>query len=232
MKRPPIPFAYYFRRIFNPDSINRETRDFLKQHVSGYLSAAPVIIEAGAHKGWDTMEMAKVWPQGSIYAFEPVPELFRHLQKNTRRFPNVRCFPLALGERSGKSEMYVSGGASDGSSSLLKPKHHLTEEPGTVFERMVPVPVVTIDEWAEQHGVIHCDFLWLDMQGMELAALKAAPRLFATVKALYIEVSLTELYAGCPLYPEVRSFLEAGGFKVTQEQFGSASWGTVLFVRA
>jgi len=43
--------------------------------VAPYLPANPVIIEAGAFNGSDTIKLAKKWPQATIHAFEPVPAI-------------------------------------------------------------------------------------------------------------------------------------------------------------
>ena len=58
------------------------------------------------------------------------------------------------------------------------------------------------------------DFLWLDIQGHELAALKAAPHLLSGVSAIHTEVFFKESYAEVPLYAEVRAFLQKEGFAV------------------
>lgn len=222
---------YYWRRIICPATINKDTRDFLRDVIFAHLPQAPVIVEAGAYKGWDTIEMAKTWPRGRIYAFEPVPKLFSVLLRTARRYNNIHCIQMALGERAGSVSMYISSGGSDGSSSLMKPKAHLIEVPDTFFDKTITVASTTLDDWAAKQQVDKCDFLWLDMQGAELAAIKASPRIVATVRVIYLEVSRTEIYAGCPLYPEVRAYLEAIGFRVALEEFASASWGNVMFVR-
>src|SRR5438132_8350317 len=104
-----------------------------------------------------------------IHAFEPVPKLFATLQSNTRRFTNVFCHQLALSSKTGKAKFYVSSGSSDGSSSLLEPKEHLQDHPDVLFKKTIDVITITLDDWAAQHGIDHIDFLWLDMQGAELA---------------------------------------------------------------
>ena len=70
---------------------------------------------------------------------------------------------------------------------------------------MVTVPALTLDTWAEQNQCSRIDFLWLDMQGGELAAIQAAPHLLVTVQAIHLEVTTAELYENNPLYPEVRA---------------------------
>lgn len=203
-----------------------------KSFIRKFLPDAPVIIEAGAHVGIDTLEMSRVWPKGSIHAFEPVPDIFAKLAENTKGLRNVKLYQCALGAATGTARIFVSGGTSDGSSSLLEPKEHLTEHPEVHFNSRIEIPVMTLDDWSEKYGVRNAHLLWLDMQGNELAAMKAGERILGTVRAIHIEVSLKEVYRGVPLYPEVRQWLEARGFKVVREELPWPDMGNVLFVRA
>ena len=125
----------------------------------------PVIIEAGAYNGGDTYELARRWPRGHIHAFEPVPELFEAVKQQTSSVKNVSYYPIALGEKNGTAEFFVSSGASNGSSSLLRPSGHLDEHPDVHFDRTLTVTVKTMDTWAAENDVSRVDFLWLDMQG-------------------------------------------------------------------
>jgi hypothetical protein len=73
--------------------------------------------------------------------------------------------------------------------------------------------------------------MWLDMQGSEYQMLKASTKILPTVQVILTEVSLRELYEGCPLYPQYKSWLESEGFKVVIEDFSHRYWGDALFVR-
>lgn len=224
------PFAR-LRQLLSP-SLPLQEGTISKPSIRKYLPEAPAVIEAGAHVGTDTVEMSRLWPKGTIYAFEPIPALFAKLRTNTRRQSSVRCYNLALGERTGAQQMFVSSGASNGSSSLLSPTGHLIDHPDTFFNKTIAVQAMTIDDWAREREVSAIDLLWLDMQGAELAALKAAPRILKTVKAIHAEVSVREQYAGAPLYAEVRQWLAGQGFRVEAEAL-PPHWdgGNVLFVR-
>jgi hypothetical protein len=76
-----------------------------KRRIAKYLPVDPVIVEAGAHIGRDTVEMAHHWPRGVIHAFEPVPSVYRQLQQHTRKLANVKLYPQALGAEVGQQEM-------------------------------------------------------------------------------------------------------------------------------
>lgn len=195
------------------------------------LGDCPTIVEAGAHSGLDTIWLAKLFSPGTVHAFEPVPEIFARLDRRTRRVANVRTYNAALGARSGRAALHVSGGRSDGSSSLLRPSGHLEVHPGVTFASPIEVPCVSLDDWAARAGIDKVDLLWLDLQGLELDVLAASSSVLPTVKAIYTEVSLKEMYEGSRLYPEYRSWLEARGFAVLDEDLQWADMGNVLLGR-
>ena len=202
-----------------------------KAELARYLSMNPVIVEAGAHIGVDTEELARQWPGGVVYAFEPVPALFAELERRTGVLANVRRSRQALSDRDGRQIIHLSGGASDGSSSLLVPERHLEVHPDVRFEERIEVEAVTLDRWAHEQAVEQVDLLWLDMQGMEAAVLRASPKVLAQVRAVHTEVSLMPVYGGAILYPEFRSWMEAQGFRVEREILPYPDMGNVLFVR-
>ena len=147
-----------------------------KLYIRLLLPDDPIIVDAGAHVGGDTQEMSRLWPRATVHAFEPVPDLFQKLTANTADRGSVRRYPLALGAETGTAEMFVSGGGSDASSSLLPPKEHLQINPHVSFEGRITVSTTTLDAWAQESGVGRIDFLWLDMQGAEMAAMTEGHR--------------------------------------------------------
>jgi FkbM family methyltransferase len=172
-----------------------------------------------------------LFSQGVVHAFEPVPELFAKLKKRTAGAPNVSTYDCALGARSGQAMLHVSSGRSDASSSLLRPTGHLEVHPRVTFAASVQVPCVSLDDWARQHGIEKVDLLWLDLQGLEFDVLSASSLILPTVKAIYTEVSLKEMYEGSCLYAEYRSWLESRGFSVIAEELRWADMGNVLLAR-
>jgi FkbM family methyltransferase len=202
-----------------------------KSYIAKFLPQNPVIVEAGSHIGLDTREMSKIWPDAKIFAFEPIPELFTQLKNNTAGCPNVKCFQIALGDKSGKTIIHQSSGASDGSSSLLTPKAHLEHHPEVFFEKELEVEVITIPDWMKTNSIANVDFFWLDLQGFELDVLKKAEHVLKNTKVVYTEVSIVENYQGGALYKELKEWLESLGFKVNKEEIPWEDGGNVLFVR-
>src|ERR1700730_17942655 len=80
-----------------------------------FLSYSPIIVEAGSHNGVDTANLARTWPRGKVFGFEPVPTLRAHVENQIKALANAACFPLSLRSKPGEAELFISDGAPSGS---------------------------------------------------------------------------------------------------------------------
>ncbi len=222
------------RQLFRKPPVGEVPKKWLRP----FLPADPVIIDCGAHYGFDSEEFSRLWPKGRIFSFEALPSVYQKLHGRVGNLPNVRTFPMALGDKDGTAQFHVSEGTGDRpdsdvdqSSSLLPPDEILKLHPHIRFQRAIDVPVLTLDSWAAREQVARVDLLWLDMQGFEGRFLAATPRMLPGVRAIHAEVNRVSNYAGVMLYPELRAFLEAQGFVVVREEMPWADGGNVVFVR-
>lgn len=217
-----------WRKIRGKDLIEIEVDEVVQ-----YLPSNPVILEAGAFNGADTTQFAQRWPSSVIYSFEPVPELYDEAKQRTAQLPGVRLFPLALSGQRGSVAMHVAHtapGINRASSSLLARANIPVETAGRTYTHDIEVQAVTIADWAEAEGVDRIDFMWLDMEGMELPVLRAAGPLLATVKAVCMEVGREDFYVGAPPYEEIISWMKSQGFRVAIDRV-TLWFGNILFVR-
>ena len=196
-----------------------------------YLPPNPKIIEAGSHNGKDTVRLSEAWPQGHVYAFEPVPEIYSQLKERTKVYANISTFELAFSDVTGKAIMHISSKEGTGSSSLLDPKEHLQVFNWISFPSRIEVRTTTIDQWISDNEISSIDFLWLDLQGHEYNVLKASPAILATVKVIVTEVNFRELYSSAILYPEYKKWLVSQGFCLIHLDKVHATWGDAVFVR-
>lgn len=132
-----------------------------------------VCVDVGANVGVYVLQFAH-WsgPPGQIVAFEPnqiAREILkRHVQLNglTGR---VTIVPAAVGASSGEAVLYAVDVA--GMSRLGKPNQAIADR---VSE--VTVPVVTLDDYCASEGLAP-DWLFIDIEGFEIAALSGARQL-------------------------------------------------------
>ncbi len=202
-----------------------------KEFIKTLLPENPIIVEAGAHRGRDTIKLAKLFPLATIHAFEPIITLFSELQEKIADYPHIISYNYALGNSTGTANIYISSGTSDAASSLLKPELYSSERPGVLFNAENNIITMTLDDWATAHNIEFIDFMWLDMQGYEYAALSAGPKILSTVSLIHTEVNYTQRYTGHPLFSDYKNWLELQGFSLVLEAKKTQTWGNALFQR-
>lgn len=218
---------------------NADGLEIMMAFCKKFLPNRPIILEAGAFDGKETVKMHKIWPDSITYAFEPVPEIYTWLKNNTHGIANIHCFPLALSDKNGLAEFHLSEEPNkpdvpSQSASLLPPKEHLKRST-TLFKKKIEVPTINIKTWAEIYNVNNIDLIWFDLQGFELNILKAMPdNLINTVKVIVTEVEFIEAYEGQYLYEDIKEWLENKGFILVARNFDlpPGYWfGDAIFVR-
>lgn len=191
------------------------------------LPSNPTIIEAGAQFGEDTAWMSQFWPGGAIYAFEPSPESYPALENIAKGRANVSVFQLALSDSRGELPFYLAGGAS----SLLRPQNSFNEDYfHSDLDHPIMVQTITLDEWMQENGISQVDFMWLDMEGNELNALKGGLKTLEHVKLIYTEVNLQRFWNGCVLHHELKAWLEQQGFEEIWQDIVPHWHGNALFI--
>jgi FkbM family methyltransferase len=192
----------------------------------------PVILEAGAYDGNDTIKMASIWPGSIIYAFEPVPDIFKILRSKTSSFSNIKIYNTALSDTTGEQQIFISSGRSNASSSLLAPKLHIEIHPDVHFNQKALAQTITINDFVRAEQIETLDFIWLDIQGMEIQVLQNSLNSLSKIKAILLEVNFIETYHQCFLFEDAKSWLEGQGFRLEWQGPKYEDAGNTLFVRA
>jgi FkbM family methyltransferase len=230
-----IEISIYRLNIARSKTINSKDvhGEINKNELKDLLKPKPVIIEIGAHNGSDTVQFASIFPQSTIYAFEPFPNNICRLIKNCQNFNNIIPVCAALSNRNGVSEFYQSSGGSDGSGSILTPTLHLEKHPTVFFkeEDRVTVVTITLDTFFNKDRNSSIDLIWMDVQGAEKIVLEGGTKVLKKTSYIYMEVSSEPLYEGALTYNDMKNFMSDLGFIVVQE-FLPQEWqgdGNVLF---
>lgn len=74
------------------------------------------------------------------------------------------------------------------------------------------VESVRLDTFMENNNIQTIDILWMDIQGMELSALKSLSNKIKNVKIIHTETEFIEEYDNQPLFNDIKKFLEENGF--------------------
>lgn len=159
------------------------------------------VFDVGANIGQSALEYSEAFPDATIWSFEPFTEAFDELVRVTAKRPNVRCVKLALGSEPGP--VTVALGDHHVCNSLLDAVAGPADGP------VETVTVVTVDDFAAEHGIERIDLLKVDTEGLDLEVLRGAERLLAAGAVSFVQV---EVGMGRPArtlvpYEDVRAHL-------------------------
>lgn len=129
-------------------------------------------VDAGAHVGFFTLQMAKLLGRsGRVYAFEPDPENFSILKENVKDTANIVAEAAALTDGPGEATLSLNQGENKGDNRLWHVDNWLQAK----------VPTTSLDAYFAGAGV---DFVKADIQGCEYAMLKGARATVAKAERL------------------------------------------------
>lgn len=191
----------------------------IKPHVDP--NEVKVILDVGTRDLEQSFELASVYPNAHIYAFEPNPESFKKCQqilKESKLADRVTIYPFAILDYDGETTFYsVAQADNHGASSVFEPTDEVVGVDRVEGLERIVVGCRRLDSWAKEQNITKIDLAWLDTQGCELPALKGFGSLLDGVKAIATEVATGPLYYPNrqyqpTQYEELKKFLEGQGF--------------------
>tara|TARA_Y100000361_G_C11150188_1_gene340576 strand:+ start:855 stop:1535 length:681 start_codon:yes stop_codon:yes gene_type:complete len=202
----------------------------------------PSIIEIGAHYGEDTLRLAHTFPEAKIYCFEPDPRNITIFKKHIKE-ENIFLFELALSNKDGEAEFFLSHQESSGvpskydwispedynnlqlnnsgASSLKKGYQHALASPVTVLTSR-------FDTWYKNNQLKEIDFAWIDVQGAEREVVEGMGDRVNLIKYIWIEYG-EMFYEGAMSKNETISLLKSKGFDLIEDQ--NVSNEDLLFIK-
>lgn len=195
----------------------------------------PVILEIGANCGQSTVTFMEQMPNATVYCFEPDPRAISKFKRMIQH-PNVHLIEAAVGANSGHVMFNQSSGAEhidpagwDHSGSIRKPKTHLEAFPGVKFEKQIPVPLIKLDDWAQEHQIGEVDFIWADVQGAESDLILGAQETLLRTHYFYTEFSDDEQYEGQINFQTLNSLMMNLGFALLHKYKNDALFNRIDF---
>lgn len=172
-----------------------------------------LVFDVGANSGHYASELRAHGYAGQVVSFEPLETAHAQLTAAAGGDPRWRVAPrMALGDAEGKIDIHVAGNSLSSSILDMLPEHERAA-PGSAYVGSEAVPLRRLDRVAGEFlGEAGRVLLKIDTQGYEDRVLGGAQGMLSAVIAIQIELSLIPLYAGQPLFDEMRARIEAMGY--------------------
>ena len=121
------------------------------------------------------------------------------------------------------------------SSSLLEFGTHLKHHPQIHYVASITGQTKRLDTLIEENNIpiTELNFINLDLQGVELRALRSMEKYLSHVKYIYTEVNTDYVYKECTLVTELDDYLRPFGFnRVATRMCRNYGWGDALYVKS
>jgi FkbM family methyltransferase len=170
------------------------------------------IIDIGSNLGQFALMLNAIFPNAYLYCFEPIPDCFEKLLKNTSKVKNLKAFNIGLGDKNEILDFNFNDFSA--SSSFLEMSNlHTYNFPFTKNSQTISVPVERLDSFVQNLDLKPPLLIKVDVQGFEQQVILGGIETFKKAKFLIIETSFSPLYEKQSLFDDIYAQLHALGFR-------------------
>jgi FkbM family methyltransferase len=173
--------------------------------------APNTVLDIGGSHGQFVKEAMRFFPGASIYSFEPIPECYRELLALRELVPNLHPMELALGDRDGEQDLWLSAFRDSSSLHEMLPAH-VAAWPHTEMESKITVQIARLDAVAPTLELKPPIFAKMDVQGHELAVIRGGRETLSRCERVMLECNFAPLYQGQPTFDQLSDELHSLGF--------------------
>jgi FkbM family methyltransferase len=188
---------------FNFDFYEQEDSEMLYKLVTD----GDTIFDIGANIGWYSNHLSKKLPKASIYSFEPIPETFAQVKRNTElnQAKNITLNNFAFADEVKTLTFFYSPHITGASSSV-----NITEDNSMV---KLECQANTIDNFTKEKGITKLDFVKCDVEGAELFVYKGGAATFEKCKPIIFTEMLRKWAAKFNYHPnDIIAFFKQFGY--------------------
>jgi len=169
------------------------------------------VVDVGANIGQFSVAASRIFPQASIYPFEPDPEAAEKLKKNLPKTHLNNLRVLALGDFCGNTTFNINTDSQVNSILALGASRKEAFPSSTVRDK-ITVAIATLDSIFENVDLTSPILVKIDVQGFEDKVLLGGASFLKTVHWIIVEVSFTSLYVGEAGFTDIIDLLKENGF--------------------
>ena len=194
------------------------------------------ILHVGAH----TCEELSAYLQlginiNNIYWIEALPEL---VEKNKKLNPHINIYQALIYDTDNKEiEFNITKNDHTNdtqSSSLLEFGSHAINHPQVKMVEKRKMKTSRLETIIEKNNINmnNVNFINLDIQGVELRALKSMEKYLQNIDYIYTEVNIEEVYKECDQMNDLTEYLKKFNFKLVDAKiYKQYGWGDAFYIK-
>ncbi len=225
----------------------RRTWDVERRIAHVVPSAAPLILDVGAHVGQSNQLFRRMFPAATIWSFEPDPDSFARLTASVDAALPGGCVQVAFADRVGTAAFHrnpightnsLYARNPDSQDSIDQVRARAEGRDATPVSERIEVPVGRVDDWCAAQGIGAIDLLKIDVQGAEVDVLRGASTILLDTMTVAVEISFFDLYERSNSFHDVESLLHPAGLRLyalaevsDNPMNGRTDWVTAIYTR-
>ncbi|MDA7950617.1 MAG: FkbM family methyltransferase, partial [Pirellulaceae bacterium] len=198
------------------------------------------VFDVGANTGETALYYRRLFPETTVYSFEPFPVTFQELQTKAANDRLIIPLQLALAE---KEEIKTFYSFENHVTNSLLP---FSKEAGAYVEgmddlsksEMLQVQSTSLDLFCQENGIDIIDLLKLDVQGGEGKVIEGGQEILTKkkVRAIISEVDFVSVYEGQTWAGELLQMFAEYGYHLydfynfAYSETGQVKWGDAIFL--
>lgn len=189
------------------------------------------ILHVGAHFCQELEDYLKLnVKKNKIIWIEAISDLVEEMRNRDKDLKIYNLLITDIDNKDYKFNLASSGGLS---SSILDLGTHKINHPEVYYYTSRILKSKRLDTFYREENIEEnfANFLNLDIQGVELLALKSLGKILNNFDYIYSEVNNEEVYKNCSLINELDEYLEIHGFKRVETYFTGAGWGDSFWIK-
>lgn len=177
--------------------------------IMNHVKPSMTVLDIGSNIGYyATLESKLVTNTGNVISIEPSPINFRILEKNLelQKMENYQTFNLAIGDKNGEIEFLIS---EKSNWSKIREKNYVLRK----NEKIIRVPVKTLDTFCEENLIKYVDLIRMDVEGYEKNIISGAKETLKKFKPMLM-IEVHKMYLGRQKTQEFLKELSELGYEI------------------
>lgn len=184
------------------------------------------ILHVGAHECEEFKYYDYYLPRNKVLWIEAMPEKVEYC-KNTHN--GVLIEQAVVSDKVEPVTFKISNNGQ--SSSILEFGLHKIYHSDVYYVRSFNTQTQLLKDIISKYGDIEFNFLNLDIQGVELKALKGMKEYLPKVDYIYTEVNSDYVYEGCAIVTEIDDYLKQFNLYRVETSWTHAKWGDAFYIK-
>lgn len=191
------------------------------------------VLDIGANTGQFSRTIHALFPEATVYAFEPQEDCVSELEASFQGNPRLHAIRTAVGDEDGELTFH-SNAFSQSSSALQMTELHKEAFPWARDSEEIRVPVHRLDTLASDLDLVGPILVKIDVQGYEDRVLRGGEQTVRQADIVLIETAFEQLYEGEATFPVVYELMSAFGFRYAGnlDQVDNPATGRPLYADA